>query len=75
MMKIRQKEKLAQIRASLQYGDRRIIARVVDCSPELVKKVLSGEREHQKGKGKRVVEVAESIIQTRRVLEELRDQL
>ena len=48
--------KISEIRKKLKYGDRKIIANVVHCSPELVKKVLSGERNHHKGKGKQVVE-------------------
>lgn len=64
--------KISEIRKMLKYGDRQIIAKVVQCSPELVKKVLSGERNHSKGKGKQVIEVAEKIIETRELLMRIR---
>lgn len=59
------------LKNQLKYGDRQIIARVVNCSPELVKKVLSGERNHSKGKGRKIVEVAERVIKVRKVTEEV----
>lgn len=64
--------KISEIKKKLKYGDRIIIANMVECSPELVKKVLSGERNHRKGKGKLVIEVAEKLIETRELLMQIR---
>jgi len=38
------------------------------CSTELVKKVLSGERNHKKGKGQLVIVVAIKVIEAREML-------
>ena len=65
--------KISEIRKNLKYGDRQLIAKVAECSPELVKKVLSGQRNYKKGKGKRVVEVAEKLIETREMLLKIKD--
>jgi hypothetical protein len=60
--------KISEIKKNLKYGDQRTIAKTVNCSPELVKKVLRGERNCIKGKGKRVIEVAQLIIENRQLL-------
>lgn len=53
------------IRNQLSYGDQRLIAKMVGCSPELVKSVLNGTRSHRKFKGRKVVEIAKLLIELR----------
>ena len=55
-----------KIRDQLKYGDRIIIATMADCSIDLVKSVLSGSRAYSKGKGKKVMESINIVLNIRK---------
>jgi len=56
---------LQKINKELKHGDQETISALVGCSTTYVNMVLSGRREHGKGKGKMVVEVAAKLISKR----------
>ena len=53
------------IKDYLQYGDQKKLAQMTGCSATLVKKVLNGDRKHEKGKGRQVIELARHLIEVR----------
>lgn len=62
--------KISEIRNALLRGDQKIIAQIVGCSTEMVKKVLNEERSHKGEKGRKIIQCAQKIIEHRKRLEE-----
>lgn len=61
---------LTALRSQLEEGDCQVIARVADCSPELVIQVLNSKFEPG-DKEKKIVEIARKVIELRTLLSEL----
>lgn len=57
--------KIHEIEELLEIGDVKLICEAVDCSPRMVALVLTGERNHDYGKGKRIHEVADALVTLR----------